>query len=443
MSMSLALGTSVVISGTEGELDNTLNYRFLLNSGTAITGATLKGPNLTFTRASDAGSFTSNGDFALVGGNDLPRFAHDPAASNAQLGLLMEEARTNSIFQSADFGTTWTSSNMSVSTNTTSGIFGTTTADTLTDDSTDSLHIVFSNTLAVTTNTDQASSIYARSGTDDFIFIDLQYSSNNHCSAVFDLDAGVIGETDTGGTSGTIVSHTIEDVGNGWFRCNFVGQAAGTSCIMVVGMCPAATGNTWDASGRVIYIGTGTTIIVEAAQLEIDKSFVSSHIPTTTVAVTRAKDVCTTTDRSWVNASNGMMFAQAIIPTVSGQERSLMTIDDGGPTDVMRLYLDAAENGNFETVNSGDTNGASDGAAVIAVDTVFKIAGTYEDDSVIGYVDGTASAEDTSAGIPVTDTATTLRIGDNSVTTEFNGYIQIVKFWNVTKNAAFAQAETT
>ena len=104
----------------------------------------------------------------------------------------------------------------------------------------------------------------------------------------------------------------------------------------------------------------------------------------------------------------------------------------------MRLYMDAAENINFETVNSGDTDGASDGAAVIAVDTVFKAAGTYEDDSVIGYADGTASTEDTSAGIPVTDAATVSRWGDDSAAgTPASMYTQKEKYFNVVKDAAF------
>ncbi|KKL03728.1 hypothetical protein LCGC14_2623250, partial [marine sediment metagenome] len=130
-----------------------------------------------------------------------------------------------------------------------------------------------------------------------------------------------------------------------------------------------------------------------------------------------------------------------IIPQVSAAERTLWSIDDGTATDRLRLYLDAAENGNFETVNSGDTDGASDGAAVIAVDTVFKLAGTYTDDSVIGYVDGTASTEDTAAGIPVTDAATVSRFGDDSAAgTPFDGYLQKAKGYNVVKPAAFVAA---
>ncbi|KKM73066.1 hypothetical protein LCGC14_1414170, partial [marine sediment metagenome] len=69
-----------------------------------------------------------------------------------------------------------------------------------------------------------------------------------------------------------------------------------------------------------------------------------------------------------------------------------------------------------------------------------KLAGTYEDDSVIGYVDGTASAEDTSAGIPVTGAATFSRWGnDGAALTTFNGHIAKVKYWNVRKSDAFLQ----
>ncbi len=88
-----------------------LDYNFLLNSGSSIAAATITGPTLGFARASDAHSFDSSGDLVAVGGNDLPRFEHNPADGNAQLGMLIEPARTNICLQSSDFTTTWVNIN--------------------------------------------------------------------------------------------------------------------------------------------------------------------------------------------------------------------------------------------------------------------------------------------------------------------------------------------
>ena len=60
-----------------------------LNNGT--------GPAITFTRASNATFFDASGTLQTAS-NDTPRFDHDPAtAGNPSRGLLIEEARTNSI----------------------------------------------------------------------------------------------------------------------------------------------------------------------------------------------------------------------------------------------------------------------------------------------------------------------------------------------------------
>ena len=385
----------------------TLDYNYLRDSGSTITQSVLKGPVPTFTRASTAWAFNASG--VLVShAIDAPRFAHDPASSNAQLGLLMEEARTNLAVQSEDFSTTWIASHVTIDTNVSVAPDGSTTMDRLNVNINSNNHEV-QQTLTVTADVNHTVSCYVKDDGAGFAFIFWWTSSANQIGIVVDLSDGSITQTTNNGTA-TLTDSGVDDVGGGTFRIwvSGISGSGDTTPFLLIGMCD--TGTPTITNGRPIFDAlAGEDIFAWGAQLETG-SQPSSYIPTTTDAVTRAKDVCSTTDVGWLNASNGMMFVQARIRYADIAERSLMTIDDGGTTDVMRLYMDAAENVNFETVNSGDTNGASDGAAVIAVDTVFKAAGTYEDDSVIGYVDGTASTEDTTAAIPVTDAATTLRI---------------------------------
>ena len=77
-----------------------LYYDMLQSSGSLIDSIVLKGPVPTFSRASNAGSFASDGNWALVGGNNLPRFVHDPINANALLGLFKEAEATNICLQS-------------------------------------------------------------------------------------------------------------------------------------------------------------------------------------------------------------------------------------------------------------------------------------------------------------------------------------------------------
>jgi hypothetical protein len=66
-----------------------------LNNGT--------GPAITFTRASNATYFDANGVLQTAA-NDAPRFDHDPATGESR-GLLIEEARTNLLLNSATLAT--------------------------------------------------------------------------------------------------------------------------------------------------------------------------------------------------------------------------------------------------------------------------------------------------------------------------------------------------
>ena len=348
-----------------GDPTLTLNYNYLLNSGSTIGASVVTGPTPTYS-GNGGTSMIWDENGTLVSTTDAePRYDHDPI-TGAALGLLMEPARTNEAIQSEDFGTSWDAWGEEglVNTNVTAAPDGETTGDRIIDNNAGGTGQV-ARQLALT---------IANGGAQSLSFYCKSDGLTKSAIRTFGYDAGGVGTshfnlaTEATGTS-THDESSVEGVGDGWFRCSIqfttVTDLAGSIVVYAVQT---------DASFNVD-LDLTSSIFIWGAQLETGGN-PTSYIPTTTVAVTRTKDVCNTTSLAWLDASNGMMFAQASIPKVSAVERSLMTIDDGGTTDVMRLYLDAAENGNFETVNSGDTNGASDGAAVIAVDTVFKMAGT-------------------------------------------------------------------
>ena len=95
----------------------------------------------------------------------------------------------------------------------------------------------------------------------------------------------------------------------------------------------------------------------------------------------------------------------------------------------MLLERDADENINFATTHSADTSGASDGAAVIAVNTLFKVAAAYADDDVIACVNGTLSAADATAAFPLGDNMTTVRVGADSAGAHWAGHIKRISYW--------------
>ena len=97
-------------------------------------------PGFTFTRASTAWGFGSNGYLQSFSSN-TPRLVYDPVTL-ASLGILVEEARTNLCLQSQNFATSWSTSNTTVSTDSTTSPDGTSNADTITEDTATNVHQV-------------------------------------------------------------------------------------------------------------------------------------------------------------------------------------------------------------------------------------------------------------------------------------------------------------
>ena len=441
--MPQLIGHSLALTRIGGLADpsNTLHYNFLLNSGTAITGATKRGPNLTFTRASDAGSFTSAGVFALVGGNDLPRFAHDPADSNAKLGLLMEGAQTNKCLQSEALGTTWTlpGANTTLSAFATAAPDGNATAeDVLHGDSAETVQ----QTITVTDNTVVTISAFVHQGTTgahDFVkmsWID-QSAGDNGFEAWFNISTGVVGTAQATGTgSYTAGSVFITDVGGGWFRIGATGQIV--------------TGQT---DGRFELINT-TADAVDTAEatnsvawwgLQVEEdSFPTSYIPTTTASVTRAKDVNTMTGFNGFSSSGGTLRIDANqLYRIGASMNYYDLVLDGDESNERNFIIEGSTNDLTLTVKDGGVGqvSASSSSNPITYGTLAKIIHAYALNDFIVYVDGSSVITDTSATVPQ---ANELWIGSNFLTSaQFNGYFQIIKAWNVRKPNAFLVTETT
>lgn len=176
----------------------------------------------------------------------------------------------------------------------------------------------------------------------------------------------------------------------------------------------------------------GLSLFLWGGQFE-EGAYPTSYIPTAGSSVARNADLITSTTVDWFTSTAGTFYVEGRFPFVSAAARAILTLDDGGTTDRFFLELDAAENVNWQTTHNSDTDGASDGAGVIAADTTFRVAGAFADDDVRAAVDGTLSPADTAAAIPLGDAPTTLRIGGDSGTIQFNGHIAEVRYYNVRK----------
>ena len=371
------------------------------------------GPAITFTRASNATFFDASGTLQTAS-NNVARFDHDPADGNKSRGLLIEEARTNSIVQSEDLSTTWTASGITVTTNQTTAPDGTSNADLIETTLTNVAHnIATSITWAAVTYTFSVFAKYKdhqwitlRSGVGGSVFF-----------ATFDLLNSAIGTATAG------VTHSITNVGNGWYRLIM------TSTITATGSAGALIIlNDADDLNNTAYTGTGTGAYLWGAQLEAG-AFPTSYIPTTTAAATRSADSAVVTPiSSFYNQAEGTLFAE-----YSGAEpsagRGVVQFSDGSLDNRVAITTagtTAIPNGSARvaTVNQA---AISVGSAPLLTDVIKFIFGAAVDNFQAAR-GGTLGTADTSGTMPTG--LTTLRLGaPTAASSILNGHIRKLAYY--------------
>jgi hypothetical protein len=248
---------------------------------------------VTFTRASTATYFNSAGTLTSAA-VDEARFDYNPSTLAAQ-GLLIEESRTNLLLQSADFTTTWTQTNVTITANSTASPDGGTNGDTL-------LINVAGATTSQTSQSFTAGStitvsVFGKKNASNF----LRFEVGGLVNCWFDLNTGVTGTNSAGSGNVLFSAKSIQAISNGWYRCILT---VTTTTITTLGVNIFAT-NTDNSSSSI-----NSSIFLWGAQVEAG-AFPTSYIPTTTTALTRSADVASVNTLSpWYNASAGTLYAE-------------------------------------------------------------------------------------------------------------------------------------
>ena len=388
-----------------------LDLRFADNKSLvdAVTGAQL----VTFTRAS-TGTFVGSDGVLRTAATNEPRFDHNPTTGES-LGLLVEEARTNNLLQSEDFSSTWTSSNIAVTTNSVVAPDGTTTADTIAPPA-DGLTVTrfLRQNPILTTQQAYTLSVFAKVGTATTNGITL-YVSDSTATNIFRANFNLFTLiTSVGNTGWAAPTATIVPYPNGWYRCILTGVTSTVHVSLRAQIYLSAFGTVPDTYG---------SIHVWGADLEAG-AFPTSYIPTTTATVTRAADVASITGTnfsSWYNQTEGTLFFEGINPAVS---TAAFAVSDGSTNN--RLQMETGTNTRVARVVSGGTTQAGNNIAY-TYGASQKFAMSYVTNSINFANAGTLGTEDTSATIPTVDQA---RIGANPTgANPLNNTIKRFTYW--------------
>ena len=316
-----------------------------------------------FARASTATYFDSTGTMQTAATN-APRWDYDPVTLGLR-GLLLEEARSNVVFPSIP---TTSVNPLNTTLTPASGIApdATNTFVKMAETATTNFHCA---TLATAMAASQpyTLSIFVKAVEDRYFQLIFDNAASISVYANFDLQAGTItaGPTMAGGATNGGAS--IQAMGNGVYRCSVSGTlATATSGRGALALIPAPTSGTFPSYAGV----AGNGVLIWGLQFE-QGAFPTSHIPTTTVAVTRAVDTCSMPVASipGFSAIRGSLQIEYILEgQVSGFGAPIVLLGANANTD----YIDVDQ---FTTFGLTSTTGQTDGSAVFVANAAQMGAG--------------------------------------------------------------------
>lgn len=256
----------------------------------------ISGNNLvTFSRSSIGTYVDSNGVIQTATAN-TPRFDHDPDTLEC-LGLLVEENRTNSLSNSANFTTGWSNINTTTSVNSTFPFFTANNVIKITPNTSNTNQHSYNFNQTPVTSSSATFSVFAKMDGYRYLWFRSDGASGG---AVFDLQDGVTSTT-VNGTS------TIQSFSNGWYRCSFTGSFSNG----LASRLGVSINTSFNGYPITSFAGDGSSgILVSSPQLEVG-SFPTSYIPTSGSTVTRTPDFASITGTnfsSWYNQTEGTAF---------------------------------------------------------------------------------------------------------------------------------------
>ena len=322
---------------------------------------------------------------AVEGGitDNVPRLDYTDSSCPA---LLLEPQRSNLVNFSEYIDSYWNPfGNISITDNDSTSPEGVQNATKISAAATTTAGIGIQKGISVTANQLHTISFFAKET--DFRYIQLFHGSNQVTSNArtnFDIQEGVVTYEESG-----VVTASIEDYGNGWYRCIATMEALTSVLQAYIVVAPTGTAT----RSPQISATAGDSYQLYGIQME-QGSYATSYIPTYGTSVTRNKDSISLYNQddlfgdgqgTWaidINLESRLHYNYSILgsyPNYIGVNVSTTFMD-------MEIIDNAVLAGQIRYNNSSTGR--------------FKIAIAYDGNSALFYVNGTKVGEDTSVSIP-------------------------------------------
>jgi hypothetical protein len=355
------------------------------------------GPGITFTRASTATYFDANGELQTAA-EDEPRFDHSQDGAARSLGLLIEEARTNSI-RNSQAGGAVVGAPGTMPTNWATGVVAGITAEVVATGSTGGLNYVdvrYSGTNA--------------SGSSVFPAILFENSTQIVASASQTWTGSFYAALVAGNTTGlaSVNADIYETTAAGVFVTNSSTAITLGATLTRYAHTRTLTDATTARTNTRLFLnvnGSATidlTLRIAAPQLELG-AFPTSYIPTTTAAATRSVDVAVVESPNFAGSYNneestllGEYIFGNSVPSIR-----MLQLDNGTNAERLCLALTSSSTPqNFGQTGGSSTLISSPDTGEITVGAVYKTGAAFAANNMIAASNGTLGILDSSGAMP-------------------------------------------
>ena len=324
--------------------------------------------------------------------DNVPRLDYTDSSCPA---LLLEPQRTNADPNAEYLANRPIVVNVSTTTNSIDSPEGVSNATLITNNTTSGQHQLTDNTLSVTSGTDYTISLFLKYN--DAQYVRLQFGGTPFGSTNwqnFDVLNGTKGSSGGGITS---ADASIEEYGNGWYRCIVTADATATGSNGAFQIRILEDDNTNDIPS---FAGSGLSTYAWGAQFEAG-SYATSYIPTYGSSVTRVQDLNLTASpsTSYFGQTEGTIFTEIKINAItSGSYSRIFNLKNSGGSN--QIYFQQ----NDSRINSVVFNGSnqfsqSTSSGFLSVGSSYKMAMAYKDGDYAFYINGTQIGTSSTSGL--------------------------------------------
>ncbi len=339
---------------------------------------------------------------------DKPRI--DYSDSLTEPSLLLEPQSTNLVTYSEDFSE-WSTGESVVLANQLTSPSGKTTAYKLNAlNSVNQQYVNLSPT--VSSGSVYTLSCFVKKGEVDYICL---VGLNPLTTSYFDLNNG----TKLGNTA---ISSSIEDFGNGWYRCTSTFNADTTTKFSGIYL---SYNGTSISNGTNISNGEG--VYIWGAQLE-ELSYATSYIPTAGSTATRLGETANNAgDVNVFNSEEGVLYAEIAALANDGTNRCI-SLYDGSVDNRLTLVLGTTSNSIRALIKSNNSTSFDEQEIVASTLDFHKICVKYKENDFALWINGVEFATDTTGATPIGLDRITFDTGNGAL--NFYGKVKNIQVFN-------------